>query len=174
MSGVAFGVAVNLNFFLNNGAIFLQSAKTLRDCAAIFLVTSIASIEDTNLATFDETATAMATVLVVLVARPEGKFRHGVVDKIFCGGVHPRFILVPLLINRRGVPLAEDVIRAVAAAQAVRVANQRIRSVDVENVMPTTAFKHCLASASVDFCLVKSLLDFFQVFARLLRHKNSS
>ena len=95
-------------------------------------------------------------------------------NEVFRRGVHPGFVFVPVLLNRRGVPLTADVIRAVAVAQAVRVADERIRRVDVEFVVPASAIGDCFTNTGVDFLLVEPLFDFLQVFAGFLRHKNTS
>ena len=174
MRGVTFGVAVNLNLVELNGAVLLQRAEALRDRANVIFIAGIAGVEDANLAVLREAAAAVATVLVVLVTRPEGEFGHGVVDEIFRRGVHPRFILVPLLIFGHGVPLAEDVIGAVAANQAVRVADEGVGRVNVEAVVPASREGNFIADALVDGLLVEFRLDALQSFSGLLCHKNSS
>ena len=85
----------------------------MRNCPAIIFVAGIGGVEYANFAVFDETATAVATVFVVNVTGPKRQFRHRVVDEVFRCSVHPRFIFVPVLIDRRGVPLTENVIGAV-------------------------------------------------------------
>ena len=174
MRGVTFGVAQNLNFFLDDGAVFLQRAETLCDGANVIFVAGIGGVEKANFAVFDETATGVATVFVVLVTRPQRKFGHCVMNEIFRRGVHPRFIFVPVLIYRRGVPLTANVVGAVAVAQAVRVTDERIRRVDVEFVVPAAAIGDCFTNTGVDFLLVKPFFDFFQVLAGFLCHENSS
>ena len=174
MRGVTFGVAVDLNFIQSDGAVLLHGAEALRNSADVIFVAGVAGVEDANLAILREAATAVAAVLVVLVARPEREFGHGVVDEIFRRGVHPRFILVPLLVFGNGVPLAEDVIGAVDANQAVRVAYQGVGRVDVEAVMPAAREGHFVADALVDSFFVKLCLDALQSFTGFFCHKNSS
>ena len=161
MCRITFGVTSDDNFFLNDTAVVLQSAVTLNYRADIIFVTSIGGIKYANFAIFDETATAMTTVFVVFVAGPQRKFRIRIIDKVTRSYVHPRFIFVPIFILRDGIPLAENMINAVAIRQTVGVAYQRKRRVNVEIIMPLVSKGDCFTNIFVNRLFVKAKFNFF-------------
>ena len=149
--GIPFGLLLDEEHILLDDAFLRQGAEDLAIRApALFL--SPSRVEDAQHAAVDEGGAGAAAVLVVVIRRPQDELGIGPIDEVARLEEDPALVLV---LGRKGIPLAEEMVLAPKENEPLHTAREAERQLQMKAVAPAvTRMMQLIFQARVKFLLV--------------------